>query len=53
MNEYEIENFKQQSKYSQVIFEDFSMVLIDVLILSKVLKVDKALGKSFSENILL
>lgn len=48
INEYEKENFKQQTKYSQLIFEDLLMLILDALIFSGVLRVPKIniMGKS-------
>ena len=41
MNQFEIKNFKQQSIYAQLLFEDSLMILLDSLIFLGVLKVPK------------
>ena len=39
MNEYEIQNFKQQSKYTQLLFEDLLMIILDALVIFGVFSV--------------
>jgi hypothetical protein len=53
MNEYEIESFKKQSKYTQLIFEDLLMILLDALVISGVFSVPEMTSGNFSGGILL
>lgn len=41
MNEFELHNFKSQSKYTQMLFEDLMMVLLDALVVFGVFSVPK------------
>ena len=50
MNQFEMNNFKQQSKYAQLVFEDFLMLLLDLLVVVKVFSVPKIVSDSFSES---
>ena len=45
MNEFEIVNFKQQSKFTQTIFEDWMMLLLDALIIGGFLSVPELTKK--------
>lgn len=52
MNEFEMQNFKIQSKFSQMIFEDFMMLLMDLLIVIGVFSVPDVFDKNFEGNAL-
>ena len=53
MNEFEIQNFRQQSKYTQMIFEDIPMLILDGLMVGGVLSVPKIIGQGISDSSLL
>ena len=45
--EYEIMNLKLQSKYTQLIFEDLMMILLDILVISGIFSVSELTQKNF------
>ena len=47
MNDFEISNFKQQSKFAQMIFEDYLMLVLDVLVVARVFSVPKVTDGRF------
>ena len=53
MNDFEIENFKQQSKFTQMIFEDLVMILLDVLVVTGVFNLPGVKDINKDANILL
>jgi hypothetical protein len=53
MNEYEIESFKKQSKYTQLIFEDLLMIVLDAFVILGVFSVPLMTSGNFSGGILL
>ena len=50
MNQFEILNFKKQAKFTQVIFEDIPMLILDTLVIVGILSVPKVSVKLLSES---
>lgn len=50
MTDFEIMNFKQQSKYIQFVFEDFPMLVLDFFIVTGVLTVPKIFNAAFTNS---
>ena len=53
MNDYMIQNMKIQSSYTQMLFEDLPMLLLDIVVFSGMLKVpevksDRFIGKTLT-----
>ena len=49
MNQFEISNFKQQGIFAQLLFEDFLMLLLDLLVVADVLKVPEIVDNAFND----
>lgn len=52
MNEYELYNFKSQKKFTQTIFEDSMMILLDSILLSGVLSAPVVTKSFINEGVL-
>ena len=53
MNSFEIQSFKEQTKFTQTLFEDIPMITINILMLSNYLSVPKVSQNLFTEFTLL
>ena len=52
MNQFEISNFKQQGIFAQLLFEDFLMLLLDLLVVAGVLKIPEIIDNAFNGSAL-